>query len=153
MKINKGSESGAYLPPKNIPFYKSLLKQTYFLEKGEDIGDENIINFAINKKEDFFDGNPVVKICLEEKDCREIKGDLFFTVILKEDKTREYLTLEKKLVDFEEGFEYEIYLEEKHFNSFALNSNLHIDAIVFSKQNGGLPKIESLKDLISNLEA
>ena len=145
MKFNRGSESGEYLPPNNIPFYKSLLKKTFFLERGEDIGDENIIHFAINNKEDFFDGNPIIKVCLEENDCKEIEGDLFLTILLKEEKTRQYKQVEDKLLNFEKGFNFDIFLEEKHFKGFALNSNIHIDTIVYSNSKKGLPIIESFK--------
>ena len=145
MKFNRGSESGEYLPPKNIPFYKSLLKKTFFLEREEDIGDENIIHFAINNKQDFFDGNPMIKICLDEKDCKEIEEDLFIAILLKEEKTRQYKQVENKLLNFEKGFNFDIFLEEQHFNSFALISNIHIDAIVYSKSEKGLPIIESFK--------
>ena len=145
MKINRGSESGEYLPPKNIPFYKSLLKKTLFLEKGEDIGDENILHFAINNKEDFFDGNPMIKVRLEEQNCKKIDGDIFIAILLKEEKTRQYNQVEDKLLNFEKGFNFDICFEKQHFNGFALNSNVHVDAIVYTKSNKGLPKIESFK--------
>lgn len=145
MRINKGSESGAYLPPENIPFYKSLLKKTYFLEKEEDIGDENIASFAINNKEDFFDGNPIIKVCLDENNCREIQENLFITILLKEEQTRQYIKVMEKLINFDEDFVHDIFLKKEHFNNFALNSNIHLDVIAFTKISEGLPKIESLK--------
>ena len=143
----KGSESGDYIPPKGLPFYKSLLKSSYFLEKDNDIPDESIVTFAIDDKESFLADNPIINIVVDENDYKKIKKELFLTIILKEELSRKAKVIHNEKLNFnnDDEFEKTINLDQNHFKEFSLSSSMNIDAIIYSKDDRKIPNIEGLK--------
>ena len=72
MTIIKGSESGEYLAPGGVNFYKSLLKDSYFLESEDNEPDSSINTFAISYREEFFEFKPSINVILDENSLRKI---------------------------------------------------------------------------------
>ncbi len=145
MTIIKGSESGEYLAPGGVNFYKSLLKDSYFLESEDHEPDSSINTFAISYREEFFEFKPSINVILDENSLRKIKKEIFLTIIVKENISRQCEILYEEMVDLKENKTIQLILEEKYFENFTFNNSIHLDAIVYSKEKDKLPTIESIK--------
>tara|TARA_B100001057_G_scaffold482653_1_gene558374 strand:+ start:2279 stop:3211 length:933 start_codon:yes stop_codon:yes gene_type:complete len=145
MTLLKGSESGKYLAPGGVNFYKSLLKDSYLLESEEHEPDSSINTFAISYKEEFFEFKPSINVILDQKSLREIKKEIFLTIIAKENISRQCEIIYEEIINFRENKPLELVLKEKHFEKFTFNNSIYLDAIVYSKEKGKFPTIESIK--------
>ena len=145
MTFIKGLESGDYLAPGGLNFYKSLLKDSYLQESEEIEPDSSINTFSIAYKEEFFESSPTINIVFDQKSLKGIKKEIFLTVIAKENISRQCEIIFEKPLLINESKTLKITLRESQFRKFTFNNSIHIDVIVYSKENNKLPTIEAIK--------
>ena len=111
MTIIKGSESGEYLAPGGVNFYKSLLKDSYFLESEDHEPDSSINTFAISYREELFEFKPSINVILDENSLRKIKKEIFLTIIVKENISRQCEIIYEEMLDLKENKTIQLILE------------------------------------------
>ena len=134
MTFIKGLESGDYLAPSGLNFYKSLLKDSYLQESEEIEPDSSINTFSIAYKEEFFESSPTINIIFDQKSLKGIKKEIFLTVIAKENISRQCEIIFEKPLLINESKTLKITLRESQFRKFTFNNSIHIDVIVYSKE-------------------